>query len=148
MMRTSRPTYGSHLVRNFGVSGDFFFCWQPTFIQESATPYYAAVHDLRFRVVSTPTLSTSTVTGVNANEDMVRFDLRGTFADGDKLTFSWKGSVITDCNPTNFIGSQYTRNYFNWPSIWFGYDTGIFGVKNYTNDELHVCYQSSALDAP
>lgn len=116
-MRTNRPTYGSHPVRNFGVAGDFFFCWQPTFIQESATPYYAPVHDLRFRVVGNPTLSTASVSLVKANEDMVQYDMSGTFADGDLLIFSWKGSIITDCNPTKFIGSRFKRDYFNWPSI-------------------------------
>lgn len=79
---------------------------------------------------------------------MVRFDLRGTFADGDKLAFSWKGTVVTDCNPSNFIGVKYTRNYFYWPSVWFGYSTGIYGISNYTMDELHLCYQSAAFDAP
>jgi hypothetical protein len=86
------------------------------------------------------------VTKVNANEDMIRFDIRGTFAEGDKLALSWKGLTITDCNPSNF--SKYARNYFYWPSVWFGYDTGIYGVQNYTMDELHLCYLSAATDAP
>lgn len=111
-------------------------------------PYYAAIHDLRFRIVSVPSVSTSAVTVVNANEDLIKFDLKGTFAEGDKLAVSWKGLSVTDCNPSNFLGKTYAINYYHWPGVWFGYDTGIYGVKNYTMDELHLCYLSAARDAP
>jgi len=33
------------------------------------------------------------------NEDLFRPNLVGTFADGDKIAFSWRGTIITDCNP-------------------------------------------------
>lgn len=49
---------------------------------------------MRFRVVSVPAISTAAATYANANEDMIRFDFSGSFADGDKLAFSWKGNVI------------------------------------------------------
>jgi hypothetical protein len=38
-------------------------------------PYYHPIHDLKFKIVSVPTVDTSSVTFVNANEDMVRYDL-------------------------------------------------------------------------
>ncbi|CDW88139.1 neurohypophysial n-terminal domain containing protein [Stylonychia lemnae] len=148
MVRSNKPTYGQHAIKSFSQAGDFFFCWQPSFLQESTEPYYQSIYDLKYRIIGVPMLTTSTPTVFNMNEDLVRFDLVGTFADGDKIAFSWRGTIITDCNPTNFLGIQYSRNYFNWPSMWFGYTSGISGITNYTNDELHLCYLSAAKDAP
>lgn len=112
MMRNEKPSYGTHQIKKFSSSGDYFFCWQPTFVQETKEPYFQAIYDLRYRIVSTPAISPLAVTTVRMNEDMARFDLAGTFAEGDKLAFSWKGLVITDCNPSNFIGSSYSRDFF------------------------------------
>lgn len=79
---------------------------------------------------------------------MVRYDLQGAFAEGDRIKVSWKGLVIADCNPDNFIGDTFTRNFSYWPSFWIGYQTGIYGIKNNSMDDLHLCYMSQARDAP
>jgi hypothetical protein len=146
--RDTKPSFGSHFMKNFTFAGNYFFCWMPTFIQETELPYYNTVHDLQFRIVSVPTVDTSSATFVNANEDMVRYNLQGAFAEGDVIRVSWKGLVLADCNPDNFIGTTYTRNFSYWPSFWFGYQTGIYGIKNNSMDELHLCYMSQAKDAP
>lgn len=64
------------------------------------------------------------------------------------IRVSWKGLVLADCNPDNFIGATFVRNYSSWPSFWFGFQTGISGIKNTSMDELHLCYMSQAKDAP
>ena len=62
------------------------------------------------------------------NEDLVQFDFKGAFADGDLLTFAWAGIPISDCNPANFMGISYVRNYNFFPSVWFGSTTGTYGI--------------------
>ena len=111
-------------------------------------PYYHPVHDLKFKIVSVPTLDTSAVVKANANEDMVRYDLQGGFVEGDMIKVSWRGLILADCNPDNFIGDTFVRNYSYWPSFWFGYQTGVNGIKNTSMDDLHLCYMSRAKDAP
>lgn len=103
-------------------------------------PYYHPIHDLKFRIVSVPTVNTAATVVANMNEDMVRFDLSGAFVEGDMIKVSWKGLVLADCNPDNFIGNMFVRNFSYWPSFWFGYQTGIYGIKNNSMDELHLCY--------
>jgi hypothetical protein len=95
-----------------------------------------------------PTLDTSAVVKANANEDMIRYDLQGGFVEGDMIKVSWRGQILADCNPDNFIGDTFLRNYSYWPSFWFGYQTGINGIKNTSMDDLHLCYMSRAKDAP
>jgi len=95
-----------------------------------------------------PTLDTSAVVKANANEDMVRYDLQGGFVEGDMIKVSWRGLILADCNPDNFIGDTFVRNYSYWPSFWFGYQTGVNGIKNTSMDDLHLCYMSRAKDAP
>lgn len=79
---------------------------------------------------------------------MVRYDLMGAFVEGDVIRVAWSGLIISDCNPDNFVGTSFTRNFTYWPSFWFGYQTGIFGITNTSMDELHLCYMSQARDAP
>jgi hypothetical protein len=148
MQRNTRPNYGTHYTKNFTSPGNYLFCWMPTFVQETALPYYESIHGLRFQIVSVPTVDTSAATYANANEDMVRYDLRGAFVEGDVIRVSWQGLIISDCNPDNFIGASYTRNFSYWPSFWFGYQTGIYGIQNTSMDTLHLCYMSMARDAP
>jgi hypothetical protein len=148
MQRNTIPSYGNHYMKTFASSGDYYFCWMPTSVQETDLPYYHPIHDLRFKIVSVPTLETSAVTNANANEDMVRYDLTGGMVEGDMIRVSWKGLILADCNPDNFIGDTFVRNYSYWPSIWFGYQTGVNGIKNTSMDELHLCYMSMAMDAP
>lgn len=111
-------------------------------------PYYHPAHDLKFRIVSVPQVDTSSIVIANMNEDMVRLDLTGGFVEGDLIKVSWRGLILADCNPDNFIGDTFVRNYSYWPSFWFGYQTGINGIKNTSMDELHFCYMSMAKDAP
>lgn len=75
MYRDTKPSFGTHFMKNFTYPGDYYFCWMPTFVQETDMPYYNTVHDLKFRIVSVPSLDTSSATFANANEDMVRYDL-------------------------------------------------------------------------
>jgi hypothetical protein len=62
-------------MKNFTFPGEYFFCWMPNYVQETDMPYYHPIHDLKFKIVSVPTLDTSAVVKANANEDMVRYDL-------------------------------------------------------------------------
>jgi hypothetical protein len=80
------------------------------------------------------------VTTINSNENIVVYDVKGSFAEGDLMRFSWAGTVPADCNPKNFLGISYTYSYNHWPAVWFGMNSGINGVKNYTMDEIHMCY--------
>ena len=85
MQRDNTPSYGQRYMTNFTYPGDYYFCWMSTYVQETANPYYNTAHDLRFRIVSVPTVDTSSVTNVNTNEHMIRFPLYGAFAEGDIL---------------------------------------------------------------
>lgn len=72
------------------------------------------------------------------NEDMILFNMRGTFLDGDKFTMAWGGVNYSDCNPSNFFGQEYVYNHSYWPAAWMGYTTGIHGITTHLffNDEL------------
>jgi hypothetical protein len=82
------------------------------------------------------------------NEGHIRFDFSGVFVDGDQMTFSWKGTDYADCNPVNFLGDIFTYENGYWPSIWFGYGSGAWGVSSYERDELHVCWKPIANQSP
>ena len=84
-------------------------------------PYFNTVHDLKFRIVSVPTVDTSAIVDATTNENMVRYNLQGAFVEGDQIKVSWKGNIISDCNPMNVIGDTFVRNFSYWPSMWFGY---------------------------
>ncbi len=118
------------------------------FIQGITIGYYETVHDLQFKIVDVPTVSSNSPTYLNLNEDITRFDLTGVFVDGDQMAFSWRGVNYSDCNPINFLGSYYTYNHTHWPSIWFGFDSGVHGIVDKDYDELHMCWKSTALNAP
>lgn len=148
MRRDTKPSYGQHFMKSWAWPGNYYFCWMPTYVQETDLPYYNTVHDLRFKIVSVPTLDTSTQTNTNMNEDLVNYPFYGAFVEGDQIKISWKGLVLADCNPDNFIGSTFTHNYSYWPAFWYGYQTGIYGIKNNSMDELHLCYMSQARDSP
>ena len=144
MFRNTLPSFGSHFMTNFKNAGDYYFCWMPTFVQDMKLPYYHPIHDLRFKIVSVPSVSTSALTNVIVNENIVHYDFYGAFVEGDILQLSWSGLVVSDCNPINFVGITYARNYSYWPAVWFGYQTGVYGVTNTSMDTLHLCYMSTA----
>lgn len=148
MKRDTKPSYGQHFMKSWAWPGHYYFCWMPTYVQETDLPYYNTAHDLRFKIVSVPTLDTSTQTNANMNEDLINYPFYGAFVEGDQIKVSWKGLVLADCNPDNFIGATFTHNYSYWPAFWFGYQTGIYGIKNNSMDELHLCYMSQARDSP
>lgn len=118
------------------------------FVQGLQYPYYEPVYGLRYKMIMEPQVSATAVASVNMNEDMVRFNLTGTFAEGDQITFAWPGFTQADCDPTYFLGQVYVYNYSHWPSVWFGYQTGIHGVQNISMDVIQLCYKSAAGDAP
>lgn len=135
-------------MTSFSKAGNFLFCWQHNYIQETDFPYFEAIHNLKFTVVSNPQVSDSSVAAINSNEHIINFDLKGSFAEGDKLIFAWSGKTAADCNPKNFLGSTYLYRYSYFSSVWFGINSGTYGIKNYTMDEIQMCYSSNAEDAP
>jgi hypothetical protein len=50
---------------------------------ETSAPYFESIHYLKYKIVLSPTLSTTSVSVVNVNVDLIRFDLSGVFVDGD-----------------------------------------------------------------
>jgi len=147
MERNNKPAYPTVLVKDFQETGNFFYCWKPMFVPATSV-YFESVHDLRFKVVKVPQISSSSPSSVNLNEDIVRFEFKGHFVEGDQLQFSWRGVGYSDCNPENFMGEAYTYNHTYWPAIWFGYDSGVHGITDYTMDELQTCWKSNANNAP
>ena len=146
--RTSIPSWPNVVIKDIAAMGEYVFCWQPLFVQSSFYPYYEPLHHLKYKIVDVPSLSSSSPSSLNLNEAIVKFDFNGVFVDGDLLAFSWRGVNYSDCNPVNFLGETYTFNHSTWPAIWFGYDSGIHGIDEEAKDELHVCWKSSADNAP
>lgn len=147
-VRDNAGAYETIEVSTLQTTGEFFFCWKPQFIQESQTPYYESVHGLRYKVISRPVIASTAPPSTEMNERFIRFDLEGSFVEGDQLTLSWRGVAFADCNPVNFLGDVYTYNHTHWPSVWFGYGSGIHGVDTYEMDELHLCWKPVANSAP
>jgi hypothetical protein len=82
------------------------------------------------------------------NYDTKPMLFNGPLGDYDYVTLSWDGNPWADCKPLNFLndeGYMFQQGYM--PYIWYGYQSGIHGMNN-TSDELHVCWKSSARGAP
>lgn len=107
MFRDTSPGYSTHFMTNFTYAGDYYFCWMPTFVQDTKLPYFHPAHDLRFKVVAVPTVSTNSPTNAIMNENLINFNLQGAFVEGDIIQLSWAGLVVSDCNPINFVGTTY-----------------------------------------
>ena len=77
MMRQNKPVeFGKYDMSVFKKAGKFLFCWSHNFVQETDYPYYEAIHNLRFTIVSDPKVSDATSpSAVNVNEHIVHFDL-------------------------------------------------------------------------
>lgn len=137
-MRSNEPGYDKlTIVDDFNYTGVFYFCWYPVFMQDKFMySVYDFIHNLKWTVQYEPTISASFRTSAVTNQDMLLFDMQGTFIDGDSLAMSWKGYIYSDCNPTNILGSSYTFNHSHWPGVWLGYNTGINGIQNSSMDDL------------
>jgi hypothetical protein len=136
MVRSNKPDFGKIYMSEFSRSGYYYFCWQHVFVQESNAPYFDSIHNLKFTIVQSPKIDDTSVSSVNVNENIVHYNLEGAAADGDLIAFAWSGTYPADCKPENFLGQTYVMNYSYWPAVWFGMNSGVYGVKNYTMDEI------------
>ena len=60
----------------FNVTGEFFFCWNPVFMQDfSPVPLYDNIHNLKYKVQYEPVLSQTFMTIATVNEDIFRPEL-------------------------------------------------------------------------
>ncbi len=72
------------ISERFNVTGQFFFCWNPVFMQDwSPFPIYDDIHNLKYMIQYEPVLKTSFRTVATVNEDIFRPDMIGSFVDGD-----------------------------------------------------------------
>lgn len=85
IFRTNQPSYDKVVIfGGFNLTGDFYFCWYPVFMQDfMPQPIYDNLHNLKFKVQYEPTIKATFRTVATVNEDMVLFDMSGTFIDGD-----------------------------------------------------------------
>eukprot|EP00347_Sterkiella_histriomuscorum_P007679 403347989 len=150
MIRSNNPSYDKiYILNTFNITGDFFFCWYPVFMQDyTPLPIYDDIHSLKYKIQYEPTLSGTFRTIGSVNEDIFQLDIKGTFVEGDQFIMTWKGLSYSDCNPTNQMGDVYYYNHSNWPSIWVGYGTGIHGVNMTQMDEVQACWKPGADMAP
>lgn len=148
IVRTQAGTYDEVVAfTQFGGVGDYFFCYMGAAV-DPLNIYFENIFWHTWATVERVTVATSNPTVADINLGPIRFKLEGPQTDGDKIQFAWDGSPAVDCANMYFLGSEYVRREGNYPSVWFGDNSGTFGIANSSMEELHVCFKSGSRGAP
>ena len=70
IMRSNQPDYPVLTIfKDFNLTGKFFFCWYPVFMQDKLSyPAYEAIHNLQYVVQHEPVIKSTFMTQASLNE--------------------------------------------------------------------------------